>query len=296
MRAVNEKLDRDNNLIQRQIDIFTAKGMLDVREIFSADRDRLIVAHITLLQQYRLFCQRNKGNLERLQRLQVRRTSCPLAKPTKMMSSDTSFPAFFSFRHQNSVIEKNELGLKVARLSDAHASQNSFIRTLKAKIKEMQYWKDCVRRNEKATQHIEKMIEEKARGAGRGATTKTTTVESPVVSLLRKENEGLELKIAHAMTETTQLNNAEESTVGIDGLYGKLQELKSKQQELREENVVLTNAKGRSSRRGSSTNTLIERAVAAEERAEELERELMKMVEEMAEETSAIELQVLARY
>ena len=127
---------------------------MHTRQTFEVTRERLIVAHVTLLQQYRLFSQRNKENLDRIQRL------------------------------QNNLIKKNENELQIVRLREAHTAQNEFKTSLQEKASQGKRYKCDVKRMDKAIRMLESMVDKHENVKSGGITIET--VCSP--SKLKKSN------------------------------------------------------------------------------------------------------------
>ena len=121
-----------------------------------------------------------------------------------------------------------------------------------------------------------------------------TVVDSPALVLLRDENADLERKIERARLEISELNVAETSSGGINGLYAKLQASKAKVKALREENLVAKRRKAEGGGGGGGGGAKA-RAEAAEARALELEAELLKVAREQASELTALQMQLLEK-
>ena len=247
----------------------TIQGTLTAREVFEVDRERLIVAHVTLLQQYRLYSQRNKDNLERIQRL------------------------------QNELIEKNESDLKIAKLHEAHAAQVNFLMSLEEKCSQGKRYKCLVQRMEKTILELEQLVTtpDASRVAG---WTSLKVIDSPSVSLLEAENALLEQHISRGggrgsgAMDNPMLSESMFEGEGRESLVARLEAAQDRHAELKAERVLLRARGSDGGLRGNGgVVTQADRIEALQKEADEHERKLVAMTVVQSNELSRMLLQNL---
>ena len=244
------------------------QGTLAAREVFEVDRERLVVAHVTLLQQYRLYSQRNKDNLERIQRL------------------------------QNELIEKNESDLKISKLQEAHAAQVNFLMSLEEKCSQGKRYKCLVQRMEKTIVELEQMVTTPD-ARRQQEWRRNQPLESPSCRLLQSENELLEQHIARgAQSEgargSRMLSISMFEGEGRESLVARLESARDRNAELKAEREMLRGKGAAGGLRGrGGVVTQAERIDALRKEAAEHERALVAITVAQSNEQSQMLIQNL---
>lgn len=104
--------------------------ILDPKDLFQADRHAIERSHVELVQRQKLYAQRNKDLLARVQHL------------------------------QNNIIEHNRVEIDLKRVERAHVAQKAFIQSLRANCAKHGRLKSKCKLQEKVIEELERLIKQ----------------------------------------------------------------------------------------------------------------------------------------
>ncbi len=134
-KHTRDALEEECASLRSKISAHSDDILMEARELYSADRDTVLTAHVGLLQRRKLYQTRNAEAQDRIKYL------------------------------QNELIRANEVERKVVKLDHAMVAQHAFVEQLKQQILQGTAAKYTCKRQERAVQQLERMIEQQAKSS-----------------------------------------------------------------------------------------------------------------------------------